>query len=51
MQEKLALLQEKLCAYDRLAVAFSGGVDSTFLLLAAAVLAPVSGCAHGRGPR
>ncbi len=36
MQEKLALLQEKLCAYDRLAVAFSGGVDSTFLLLAAA---------------
>ena len=36
MQEKLQLLREKLSAYDELAVAFSGGVDSTFLLLQAA---------------
>ena len=35
MQSKLRLLKQKLGGYDRLAVAFSGGVDSTFLLLAA----------------
>lgn len=35
MQNKLRLLKQKLSGYDRLAVAFSGGVDSTFLLLCA----------------
>ncbi|MGI6256693.1 MAG: ATP-dependent sacrificial sulfur transferase LarE [Anaerovoracaceae bacterium] len=35
MQNKLRLLKQKIAAYDRLAVAFSGGVDSTFLLLCA----------------
>ena len=35
MQEKLNLLRAKLDGYDHLAVAFSGGVDSTFLTLVA----------------
>ncbi|MEA4922883.1 MAG: ATP-dependent sacrificial sulfur transferase LarE [Eubacteriaceae bacterium] len=35
MQDKLKLLKDKIRSYDRLAIAFSGGVDSTFLLLAA----------------
>ena len=35
MQKKLKFLQEQLATYDRLAVAFSGGVDSAFLLLSA----------------
>ena len=35
MQNKLKLLKSKLEAYDGIAIAFSGGVDSTFLLLVA----------------
>ncbi|MEG0156178.1 MAG: ATP-dependent sacrificial sulfur transferase LarE [Anaerovoracaceae bacterium] len=35
MQNKLALLEHKLSAYHNVAIAFSGGVDSTFLLLCA----------------
>jgi len=35
MQRKLALLRQKLLGHENLAVAFSGGVDSTFLLLCA----------------
>jgi len=35
LQEKIQLLKMKLDGYDQLAVAFSGGVDSTFLLLCA----------------
>ena len=35
LQDKIQQLYQHLAAYDRLAVAFSGGVDSSFLLLAA----------------
>ena len=35
LQDKIQLLKMKLDGYDQLAVAFSGGVDSTFLLLCA----------------
>ena len=35
MQNKLELLRQKLLGHENLAVAFSGGVDSTFLLLCA----------------
>lgn len=35
MQDKLELLRQKLAGHENLAVAFSGGVDSTFLLLCA----------------
>ncbi len=35
MQSKLELLRQKLLGHENMAVAFSGGVDSTFLLLCA----------------
>jgi len=35
MQSKLELLKQKLLGHENMAVAFSGGVDSTFLLLCA----------------
>jgi len=35
MQDKLELLRQKLLGHENLAVAFSGGVDSTYLLLCA----------------
>jgi pyridinium-3,5-biscarboxylic acid mononucleotide sulfurtransferase len=35
MQSKLELLRQKLLGHENLAVAFSGGVDSTYLLLCA----------------
>lgn len=35
MQNKLSLLKKKLSGYDRIAIAFSGGVDSTLLLACA----------------
>ena len=35
MHNKLARLKDILCSYDKLAVCFSGGVDSTFLLAVA----------------
>ena len=35
VQEKLKHLKDRLAGYDGLAVAFSGGVDSTFLLMCA----------------
>ncbi len=35
LQDKFSLLNKKLASYESLAIAFSGGVDSTFLLLAA----------------
>jgi len=35
MQNKLELLRQKLLGHENMAVAFSGGVDSTFLLLCA----------------
>ena len=35
VQEKLKHLKDLLGGYDGLAVAFSGGVDSTFLLMCA----------------
>lgn len=35
MQNKLELLRQKLAGHENLTVAFSGGVDSTFLLLCA----------------
>lgn len=35
MQSKLTLLKKKLSGYEKVAIAFSGGVDSTFLLLCA----------------
>ncbi|MGI6721227.1 MAG: ATP-dependent sacrificial sulfur transferase LarE [Anaerovoracaceae bacterium] len=35
LQEKIKLLKDELRTYDRIAIAFSGGVDSTFLLLVA----------------
>lgn len=38
MSEKLERLREKLTAYEKLAIAFSGGVDSSFLLYTASRL-------------
>lgn len=35
MQDKLELLHQKLAGHETMAIAFSGGVDSTFLLLCA----------------
>ncbi len=41
LQEKLLALRQNLSTYDHLAIAFSGGVDSTFLLMMASeVLGP-----------